>query len=299
MHQKTALKYKEVPDMSKFILSAFADEIDENLQTQMDVLEKHGIYHIEMRGVNGRNLTQHSLEEVMEIKKQLDDRGFKISAVGSPIGKIKITDPFLPHLELFKHTIEIAKILETRYIRVFSFFIPQGTDPSEYRDEVMERFRKFIEAAEGSGLILLHENEKDIYGDTAERCLDLIKTMNSSILKATFDPANFVQCNVKTYPEAYELLKDHIAYMHIKDALYSDHSVVPAGHGDGKVKEILMALDAKGFEGFLSLEPHLGNFKGFADLEQNADIKNLPEGGPKLFAIAAQELHKILSDIKG
>lgn len=280
--------------MGEFTLSAFSDEIDTDLKTQMDVLEQHGISHIEMRGVNGRNLVQYTLEEVREIKMQLDSRGFKISAVGSPIGKIKITEDFQPHLDLFKHTLEIASILEARYIRMFSFFLPQNEDPAIYRDEVMCRWREFINAAAGTGITLLHENEKDIYGDTPKRCLDLIKTMNSSFFRLTFDPANFIQCNVKTYPEAFELLKEHIEYIHIKDALYKDHSVVPAGYGDGRVEEILKELYEEGFKGFLSIEPHLGSFVGFAELEPNSSTNEMPEGGPKQFAIALEALKKIL-----
>lgn len=284
--------------MAKFILSAFADEIDMDLKTQMDELDKHGIKHIEMRGVNGKNLTQYTLEEVREIKKQLDERGFKISAVGSPIGKIKITEDFAPHLELFKHTIEIAKILETKYIRMFSFFMPEGDDPAIYRDEVLKRWKKFIEAAKGTGIVLLHENEKEIYGDTAERCFDLLKTLNCEYVKATFDPANFVQCGEETYPKAYELLESQVAYMHIKDANLSDGKVVPAGYGDGKVREILGRLYAKNYEGFVSLEPHLGAFQGFADLEPNSPVNEMPEGGPKKFAMAVEALKKIIAEIE-
>nr|WP_207754192.1 sugar phosphate isomerase/epimerase family protein [Caldicoprobacter guelmensis] len=265
----------------------------------MDVLEQHGIGYIEMRGVYGKSIVQYSLDEVKDIKRKLDERGFKISAVGSPIGKIGILDDFEPHLKLFKHTIEIAKILETNYIRMFSFYIPKGDDPAKYRDEVLRRWEEFIKAAQGTGLTLLHENEKDIYGDTAERCLDLLKTLNCEYVKFTFDPANFVQCDVETYPHAFNLLKDYIAYMHIKDALYSNHSVVPAGYGDGRVKEILAELYNMGYEGFLSIEPHLGNFVGFSQLEQGMVDPNLPEGGPKLFGVAASALKKILSEIEG
>ena len=284
--------------MSQFILSAFADEIDMDLNIQMEVLGQHDIRYIEMRGVNGKGLVEYSLEEVKEIKRQLDARGFKLSAVGSPVGKINITDDFAPHLELFKHTIEIAKIMETKYIRMFSFFMPKGEDPEKYRDEVMNRWSQFVKVAEGAGVVLLHENEKGIYGDTAERCLDLLQTMNCDYVKAVFDPANFIQCDEETFPKAYELLKDHVVYMHIKDALYSDHSVVPAGHGDGKVKEILTALYDSGFEGFLSLEPHLGSFEGLASLEQDLDIEDLPEGGQGKFAIATQALKKIVREIE-
>lgn len=283
--------------MAKFVISAFADEIDPNLKVQMDVLDKHNIKHIEMRGVNGKNLVEHNLDEVKDIKRQLDDRGFKISAVGSPIGKIMITDDFAPHMELFKHTLEIANILETEYIRMFSFYIPEGEEPDKYREEVLDRLGQLIETVKGTGIMLLHENEKDIYGDTPERCLDLIENLDSKYFRAIFDPANFVQCNVETYPHAFELLEDHIVYMHIKDARYSDNVVVPAGQGDGKVKEILTALYNKGFEGFLSLEPHLANFVGLASLEKGDVGVDMPDGGEKEFAIATHALKSIISDI--
>ena len=283
--------------MSKFILSAFADEIDMNLNMQMDVLKEHDISHIEMRGVNGKGLVEYDLDEVKKIKSQMDARGFKLSSVGSPLGKIKITDDFAPHLELFKHTIEVARVMESPYIRMFSFFMPAGDDPAIYKDEVMTRWIRFIEAAKGAGVVLLHENEKDIYGDTAERCVDLFKSMQCDYFKAVFDPANFVQCDKETYPKAYEMLADHIVYMHIKDALYSDHSIVPAGHGDGKIKEILTELNNKGYEGFLSLEPHLGKFEGLSSLENELDVSGMPDGGPKLFAVAANALKKVISEI--
>lgn len=285
--------------MSRFILSAFADEIDPRLDVQMDVLEQHGISYIETRGVGGKNITEYSPEEVREIKKQLDDRGFRISAIGSPIGKIGITDDFGPHMESFKRTLEIAKILETRYIRMFSFYIPEGDKPEKYRDEVMDRWRQFLEATEGTGIMLLHENEKGIYGDTPQRCLDLVKAMDSANLKLIFDPANFVQCDVVTYPEAYELLREHVVYMHIKDAVYSDHRVVPAGQGDGRVKDILESLYKSGFDGFLSIEPHLWNFVGFAELENRKIEASTEDSGPEKFAIAAYALKKLIREITG
>jgi len=283
--------------MAEFILSAFADEIDMDLRTQMDVLEDHDISYIEMRGVNGKGVVEYSLKEVEEIKNQLDDRGFKISAVGSPLGKIMITDDFDPHFDLFKHTMKVADILETEYIRMFSFFIPEGDKPEKYRREVLTRWEKFLHEAAGSGITLLHENEKEIYGDTAEHCLDLLETLKCDHFRAIFDPANFVQCGVETYPRAYELLKDYIEYLHIKDALYSDGSVVPSGYGDGKIKEILSELYERDFAGFLSLEPHLGSFEGLSELERD-DYADLPEGGPQKFALAADALKDVLAAVQ-
>ncbi len=261
-------------------ISAFADEIDERLDVQMDVLEKHGIHFIEMRGVDGKNISEYSIEEAKEISSRLKTRGFQLSAIGSPIGKIGILEPFEPHLALFKHVLDLADVLEAPFIRMFSFFMPAGDEPSLYRDEVLRRWRAFLDAASGRNVILLHENEKDIYGDTAARCLDLLQSLQSEQLKATFDPANFVQVGEKTFPEAFEMLQPYIHYMHIKDAVFGSGEVKPAGEGDGKVGEILKALDANGWEGFLSLEPHLNN--------------NLPGGGAELFGVAHAALMELL-----
>jgi sugar phosphate isomerase/epimerase len=283
--------------MSKFILSGFGDEIDQNLSVQIKVLKDLKIKHIEMRGVNGKNLCDCSLEEAIEIKRVLDADGFSLSAIGSPIGKIKITDEFQPHLENFKHVLKIAEIMQVKYIRIFSFFMPDNCDYSIYRDEVISRMQQLISIASDKNIILLHENEKDIYGDTAQRCLDLLKTLNSPSFRATFDPANFVQCNVEVFPSAYELLKPYIEYIHIKDATYEDGKVTPAGQGDGKVSKVIEALIKDNFSGYLSLEPHLCDFVGFSNLEASNAEKAPATQGILLFKKATKALKTILNEL--
>lgn len=280
--------------MSQFILSAFADEISPWLEQQMDVLDKFSIRYIEMRGVNNRPLVEHSLDEVRQIKQRLDERGFKISSVGSPIGKILITDDFEPHLALFKHTLEIAKLLQAPFIRMFSFFIAEGDNADNYHDEVVRRWQQFIRAAEPYDVVLLHENEKDIYGDTAERCLRLFNALNSPKVKAAFDPANFIQCGVKPFPQAFELLRQHIVYIHIKDALSANNQVVPAGQGEGEIAAMLQRLDAENYQGFLSLEPHLADFSGFSTLEKSTTATTPHAEGEAAFACATQALLGLL-----
>ncbi len=252
--------------MYEFILTGFADEINRDFDVQLNEINGMGIDYIEIRSVDGKSIVAYSLDEIKAIKEKLDAANVKISAVGSPIGKIKITDDFEPHFELFKHTVEIAKLLGTNYIRLFSFFVEEGTADS-HRDEVMRRMLALKDYVEGTDIILLHENEKDIYGDTAERCLDIYKTLNSDNVKLIFDPANFVQCQVETYPHAFNMLKDHVIYYHVKDAIKSSGEVVPSGYGDGHLPEIIKELKDRSYKGFLSLEPHLGMFDGFAALE--------------------------------
>lgn len=276
-------------------LTGFADEIDGNLDKQLEVIAKLGIRHIEMRGVNGKGLVEYSLEEVKAIKDKLDAAGVSLSAVGSPIGKINITDEFEPHFQLFCHTVEIAKIMKVPYIRMFSFFIPEGEDPYRYRDEVFKRLDIMCEYAKAHDIILLHENEKDIYGDTAPRCLEILERFYGNHFKAVFDFANFVQCGQDTI-EVFDMLKPYVEYVHVKDALWDTKDVVPAGMGDGNVKAILSLLKESGYQGYLSLEPHLADFVGFGALEQDGMIDG-KMSGEMAFTTAYEALVKILEEI--
>ena len=253
--------------MSYQKISGFSDEISKEIVTQFEVLNKLNIKYFEPRGIDGKNISTLTDEEVVELKAKMEQYGIKVSSIGSPIGKIKLTDSFEEHFEVFKRVVKTAKMLDAKYIRMFSFYHEGGDEwTAEERAEVIDRLKKMIAYAEEQDVILLHENEKAIYGDTADRCIDLMKELYGPHFKAVFDPANFVQCGQDT-KYAYENLKDYVAYMHIKDALFEDGKVVPAGCGDGNVEYVLNALMESGYDGFLSLEPHLGSFEGLANLE--------------------------------
>ena len=280
----------------KFILSGFSDEIDEMIPVQFSHLKTLGIQYFEPRGINGKNISALSDEEVLALKKEMDTFEISVSSIGSPIGKILITDDFEPHMEQLRRTIRTAKMLGTKYIRMFSFYIPDGKY-EEFRDEVMRRMKAMTALAEKEDVILLHENEKGIYGDIALRCLDLLDEVNSPYLRAVFDPANFIQCGQVTFPDAFEMLKDHVVYMHVKDALW-DGTVVPAGYGEGHVADIITALSDRGYEGFLSLEPHLGTFKGLEFLEIKSSIGMAKEQSTAdTFDIAYNALMEILRKV--
>lgn len=292
--------------MNNFTITAFADEIAGDLDLQIKGLKENGISHIEVRGINGTNVSELTVDQAAMYKTILHENGIKVSSIGSPIGKITIEEPFEAHLALFKHVLDLAVIFESPFVRMFSFFIPEGKEADAYHEAVVARWRQFLAiAADYPQITLLHENEKDIYGDTPERCLKLLTELNSPQVKAAFDPANFVQCDVAVYPHAYELLKEYIGYMHIKDARFADHKVTPAGLGDGKVALVLTALVSAGFEGFASLEPHLSIFDGFADLEKEGTSIAAAEGdsdksdGEKLFTVASEALKKILVETMG
>jgi sugar phosphate isomerase/epimerase len=238
------------------VLSAFADEISKDPTEQVDVLTAHGIRHIEFRSIHGTNVLDLSDAQHAEFRDLLRDRGFGLSAIGSPIGKIKVSDPFEPHLIRFEKALELADYYEAPRIRIFSFYLPPGEDPAAFRGEVLDRMAELARRAEARGVTLMLENEKGIYGDTAARVLDVLDSVNSPALSHAFDPANYCECE-QPIDEAWSLLRPRTAHFHVKDYNKALHRNVPAGEGDGQIPRLIADAVAHGYEGFCVLEPHL------------------------------------------
>lgn len=249
-------------------LSGFGDEIDPDPKIQAAVLLALGASHIEVRSAWGVNVVDLGDAQVGELKKILNDSGLKVSAVASPIGKVDVSLPPEHELERLRRAIEVAQMLHSRYIRIFSFYRSPEQSPESIRAAVIERMAALARLAEAAGVVLLHENEKDIYGDTPERVLDIMEAVNSPALRVAWDNANFVQVGVSPFTDGYRMLRPHLEYLQVKDALAGTGEVVPTGHGDGQLLETLTALAQDGYTGFASLEPHLarqhelGGFSG-------------------------------------
>ncbi len=242
--------------MAEFVLSAFGDEVDDDLDKQLSVLTSEQVHHLELRGAWGRNVLDLDAAQLKRAKDALRAHDCSLSAIGSPIGKTDITQPRELELERLDRALHAADVLGTRLIRVFSFYIPKG-EAVHYRAEVMERMARLTERARAAGMRLVHENERGIYGDLPERCLDILATVNSPDLRATFDPANFIVDKIRPMEQAWPQLADYVTHVHVKDARLSDGSIRPAGEGDGDLPGLLKALIERDYHGFLTLEPHL------------------------------------------
>lgn len=267
-----------------FRISAFADEISKDPVEQLDVLEEHGIRHIEFRSIHGTNVLDLSEARHREFRDLLRARGFTLSAIGSPIGKIKITDPFDEHLGRFARALDLADYYETPRIRVFSFYNADGEEPTAHREEVMRRMAELTRRAEGRGVTLFLENEKGIYGDTAARVLDVLETVNSPRLAHAFDPANYAEIG-QSIDDAWRTLRDRTLHFHVKDYDPSTGKNVVAGAGTGQFPRLLAEAAEGGFDGFCVLEPHLV-------------IAELTFGftGPERFGDAARALKGLLEN---
>ncbi len=289
-------------------LSAFADEVTDDFLGQVKYLAAEGIGYIELRFINRKNIMDLTGNELNEAKKMVRDYGLKVSAIGSPIGKVRIDEPFGPHLEKFKRAVKIALFFETPYIRMFSYYAPPATSilpaaptcvgrrwgrrsktaRADYRRQVMERMSVKVEIIKNVNVIMIHENEANIYGHSAENCVDLVKTINSPKLRLVYDPANFVWSektadNVKS---CWPLMKPYVVHIHIKDwKLGADIGSIP-GKGDSQIPELLAELAALSYDGCRTMEPHLqagGQFGGYT--------------GPELFSQAIAAVREIAAEV--
>ncbi len=267
-------------------ISAFADEISQDPQEQVDVLEGHGIRAIEFRAIHGTNVLDLSEAQHAAFRDLLVSRGFELSAIGSPIGKIRITDPFGEHLQRFERAMELAEFYKAPRIRIFSFYMPPGEDPASHRDEVLARMSELARRAADRGIVLFLENEKGIYGDTAARVLDLLESVGSPALRHAFDPANYVEVR-QPIDDAWARLRPFVTHFHVKDYDANLERNVPAGVGDGQIPRLIQEAVDSGYEGFVVLEPHL-------------TIAGLSSGftGPERFGEAVAALRSILDERK-
>ncbi|WP_439629759.1 sugar phosphate isomerase/epimerase family protein [Gemmata sp.] len=281
-----------------FTLSAFADEISPDPREQLSVLKACNVRHIEFRSIYKTNVLVLTDAQIKEFKALLDGEGFKLSAIGSPVGKIAIDSPFEPHLDKLKRAVELCGVLGTPNIRVFSFY-PPGNDhnfnPADWpahRDEVVRRMGAMAELAAASKVVLFHENEHRIFGDSPDRVRDVLASVNSPALRAAYDAANYAYGDFDPV-EGWEKTKEFTSHFHIKDwkrggpAAGHEHGVI-AGTGDGNIAHSTRDAVKRGYRGFAVMEPHL---RGGG-----------PTGGvtgPDLFPYAVEAFRKILRDSGG
>lgn len=268
-------------------LAAFADEISPNLDDQIRVCQKNHVTHLELRSVNGVNVLDFDGGMRNEIRTRLADNGMGVISIGSPIGKVKIDEPWEKHFDRFKIAVDAAEFFQAPLIRLFSYYPPEGGDIRKHRDEVIRRFQQKTEYVKAHpSVTLAHENERHIYGEMGPACLDLMKTINSPRLRMAFDFANFVQAGQKPL-DCWPDLKPYTVHIHIKDALWGSGKVMPAGKGDGQLAPILKDAWDSGYRGYLSLEPHLAAHEQFGGFS-----------GEQLFNVAADALKELCATLK-
>ena len=269
-------------------LCAFSDEYGNKLEEQIEGLKLNNIHLIEIRNADGKNVLNFTDEEAKHYYEELLKNDIRVWSIGSPLGKVDIDVAF----EEYKNTVlkrlcELANIFQTSRIRMFSFF-----KAYEKKDEVIKKLQEMVNFAKKYNVELYHENEKDIYGDSLERVLELKQNVQG--LKFVYDPANFIQCE-QNPDKTIDSLFDKMDYFHIKDIIEGSGEIVPAGKGDCKIDRILKLIDNKNVT--LTIEPHLSVFPGYSEIDKT-ELKNkfVYKNNKEAFNAACLNLKNLLKE---
>ena len=268
-------------------LSAFSDEAGSSIEEQIAAMKRGGIGLTELRSIGGKNVSEFTLDEAKAYQKTFEENGISVWSIGSPLGKADIEIDFAEYEKKVRHVCELANIFKTDKIRMFSFW-----HANEKEEKVYEYLRRMVAIGKEYEVSMCHENEKDIFGDIAERVLKIMENVDG--LKYIYDPANFLQCD-EPADKTLDFFHAKTEYFHIKDVIMESGALVPAVYGDGKIKELLARItDDK----VLTLEPHLAVFDAYKSID-NTEMKHkfTYANANEAFDAAVTAIKKLLNEV--
>jgi sugar phosphate isomerase/epimerase len=272
----------------RFNLTAFADEISSNLDEQVEAMTRLGVRELDLRSVDGINVLDLSLDQLQRTQETLHEHGIKVSCVGSPVNKVKF-DVMTQAREFdrLKHACYVAQRMNTTRVRIFTPEVPDERD-EEAATQVLAWMSEQRRLAQDQMITLLHENDARYWGAYPDNSKRLFDELGGPNFKAAFDFANTVLLGYRPMQDWFPWLVPHLDTLHIKDAVALDKKVVAAGEGDGQIEETLRFLIGQGWNGNLTIEPHLqaaGPMGGFS--------------GAQLFEKAVTSLRGVLGKAGG
>jgi sugar phosphate isomerase/epimerase len=238
------------------IISACSDEISQDLATALTILAYEQIDHVDLRGVWGTNVTNLSDAQAAKAQAMIAERGMRVTAVSTPVGKTPITADFAPEESRFGRALELAQLFGAPYLRVFSFYASEE-EAVQYRPEALRRLQRLCEMAQAYNVVVAHENEEGGFcAWRPEECLSFHRSLPENF-QALFEPCSFTVMGYNAYEEALPLLRPYIAYVHVRDTERGTTRYSVVGEGDVGWHQILFDLKQNHFKGYLTLEPHL------------------------------------------
>lgn len=241
--------------------SGISDESGKDIETQIKAHKELGWRHIEVRGAGKANLTDLDDAEFQRVAGLVKNAGLQISCYASQIANWsrKITGSFDTDVAELKRAIPRMKQTGTPFIRIMSFTNDNLSD-EEWGKEAIRRIRELARMAEDGGVTLVHENCSGWAGQGSKQTLQLLEQVNSPALKLVWDTGNPVSHKTEDLP-FFMAVRQHVVYVHIKDGCRAptaeggNHTW--PGEGDSQVKATLKQLFADGYDGGLSIEPHM------------------------------------------
>ena len=289
-------------------LSGIGDEAGAAIGSQIRATKTLGWSHIEVRNVLVPGFPSGNIHDIPDVAfeivvDQLQNAGIRINCFASAVGNWgkKIDQPFDSSLAEARRAIPRMQRLGTKLIRVMSFAVRDAEDQME--EERFRRMRELTKLFLDAGIQPVHENCMN-YGGMGwtfmQKLLD-----NVPGLKVVFDTGNPIfnddRSKLKPWPkqnswEFYSHVKEAVAHVHVKDAAWDPQKKEAIysypGEGQGDVWRILKDLLGSGYEGGISIEPHL------AAVFHDATVKTTEVTQFATYVEYGRRLVKMLDEIK-
>ena len=263
-------------------ISIVSDEISADFETAVELGTGWGVQDFELRGIGTERVPCFSSFQKQRLVEVLEEFGARLVAISPGLFKIpfptkerqrfplQMIDANLYqnwrdarslvdyHLqELLPASLEYASKLGVQVVVIFSFQRRAGlAGPAP--DEVLECLQSAARQAEKSGLQLAIEVEDQFWGDTGARTAQIVRAIGSPSLGVNWDPGNAILAGDTPYPDGYHAVKGLVRHVHFKDVIR-----LPGGdyryevHGEIDWAGQIRALAADGYDGFISVEPHM------------------------------------------
>ncbi|MCC5844531.1 MAG: sugar phosphate isomerase/epimerase [Verrucomicrobia bacterium] len=246
-------------------LTGISDEAGATLAEQIHAHQVLGWDHLELRKIEDRQVSLLTDEECAGVSEQLQSKGMRVAGIGSPIGNFasRITDPFVKSVEMMNQTIRNAARLDTRLIRIMSY-PNDGLDDREWHRKALHRVKELGKMADGAGMVLMLENCSGWAASTPERFGEFLAEVDSPSVRAVFDTGNPASHHpgAPRVLEWFEAARPCLVHVHIKDHTGRSQGVdarhLWPGEGVCCLSEVFGRLREMRYDGFLSIEPHIG-----------------------------------------
>ncbi|MCU0315734.1 MAG: sugar phosphate isomerase/epimerase [Fimbriimonadaceae bacterium] len=270
---------------SRWQIGFFTDEVADSLGDQISFARGARLNGLDLRNLNGHNVISLTQQEANEVAGS----GLSCFSVASPVNKVHLDwSLWEGEKEKLRQALEAARKLGGVPVRIFSPEIPAeraNDDREEIWTDVKKWMAPMVLQAETAGIALLHENDAHFYGAYPQNAKRLFAEFGGPSFQAVFDFANTVLIGFSPLRD-WQWIFPHLGQVHIKDALYGEQKIVPAGQGDGQMVEFLRDLANSGWSGPLSLEPHLSQAEAF-----------FGKTAPDLAFLALDSLKEVLSQV--
>ena len=288
-----------------FSLAVISDEVSQDPRRIAAFAREYNLQAVEIRSLWDCPPQALNKERIQEIKRIFDDAGLAVCGIASPFLKCDYGDPqqFNDHLEILRKCVELADTFGTKFIRGFTFW--RKADLAQNIAPVLDRFQSVLQVLETTNQYLLIENEASTNTATGKETSEFLKQLNHPRVKGIWDPANCIYSPVpeKPFPDGYEIFKDRILHVHVKDAIRrtgQEPECVPIGEGQVDWLGQFKALKENGYTGYLSLETHwrATEYLSQDELERPGG-KKFSEGGEYASGICVKNIQAMLSQLEG